>query len=430
MREALASLAAMRNRDFRLFFWAQAISVFGDRMVAVALAFAVIELGGSASEVGLVMAATFAPLVAFLLVGGVLADRMERRRLAMLADVVRVASQAAIAALLIGGWAEIWMLALLSAVTGAATGLCNPALSSIVPQLVSDDELGSANGLKATAASAGEIGGPIVAGALVALAGAGPALAVDAATFGASALLISRIAVRGRPERERSGFARDLRDGWRAFVANTWVWTFVAAIAISNTVWAAWSTLGPIVADRELGGAATWGTALGVLGAGALMGGLIATRIRPRRPMVFLAIVEIGIAVPLALLALGAAVVPLAAGAFVAGAAIMLSNSIWEATLQRFIPSRSLGRVSAYDWFGSMAFMPLGFVIWGPVSEVIGVGATLWITVGVLVAVAVVLLAIPSIRTLVDEGGRHPNTAGRGLASGGGAVGAPAERGP
>ena len=394
------SLAVLRQRDFRLLFAGQAVSFFGDRMVNVALAFAVLDLGHSASEVGLVFAARTLPLVLCLLAGGVVADRVSRRAVMVGADLVRLASQGALAALLIGGAAEVWSIAVLAAITGAATGFFNPASTGLLPELVAPEDLQPANGLRATAAAAGEIGGPVTAGLLVASAGAGWALAIDAATFALSASFLARLRLPRRLERASTGYLADLRAGWGEFRARRWVWTVVGAVAVGNMLWGAWTALGPVVADRELGGAAAWGTVLAVMGAGTLLGGVVAVRIRPRRPLVLFALGGVTFALPLGLLAAGAHAGPLAAGAFFAGVAMMLGNSVWEATLQRHIPAESLSRVSAYDWFGSLAFYPLGLAVWAPIADAAGAGPALWAACALQVAVSLALLAVPEVRRL------------------------------
>jgi hypothetical protein len=171
-------------------------------------------------------------------------------------------------------------------------------------------------------------------------------------------------------------------------------------MAVGNMVWGAWSALGPVVADRELGGAAAWGTVLAAMGVGALGGSLVATAVRPRRPLVVFALAGIAFAVPLALLAVEAPVPLLAAGALAAGAAVMLGNSIWESTLQRHVPDESLSRVSSYDWFASGALTPLGLAIWGPIALGIGFGTALWLAAAITVATSLALLAVPDVRRL------------------------------
>jgi MFS family permease len=394
------NLHVLRRRDFRLLFLGQGVSVLGDRMVAVALAFAVLEVGGSASAVGLVLACATLPLVGSVLVGGVVADRTSRRTVMVGADLVRLASQGATATLLITGSAEVWTLALFAGLTGAATGFFNPASTGLLPEVVPAEELQPANALRATAVSAGEIAGPLLAGVLVAAAGAGWAIAVDAATFAVSAACLLRLRAAGRPEREPATFLADLREGWSAFRARRWVWSFVVYFAIGNMLWGAWSALGPIVADRELGGAAAWGAVLAAVGIGALAGSMLATGTRPSRPLLHVAFMEALFVLPLGFLAAGAPVALLACAAFMSGVGLMLGMSVWESTLQRHIPSGSLSRVSSYDWFGSYAFYPLGLAIWGPLAEAIGITTALWIAFGLLLVVIPGLIALPETRTL------------------------------
>lgn len=397
-------MGVLRLREFRLLFGAQAVSVLGDRMVPIALAFAVLELGGSASQIGIVLAVRTLPMVATLLIGGVVADRVSRRAVMVAADLVRLGTQGAIAVLLITGTAEIWSLAVLSGLTGAATGFFNPASTGLLPAIVPAERLQEANGVRATALSGGEIVGPALAGVLIAAVGAGWAMALDALTFAVSALFLLALRLpKHVPRAVRSSFVADLREGWSVFHSLTWVWTFVLAASIGNLVWGAWSTLGPVIAERELGGAAAWGTVLGAIGIGALLGALIAVRVRTQRPLV-LASVTFGLfALPLASLAAGAHVGLLAASGLLAGLGMMLGNSVWEATLMRHVPREALSRVSAYDWFGSIAFQPLGLAIWGPIAALIGISTSLWVAVACVVATTAWLLASPAIRKLRDE---------------------------
>jgi MFS family permease len=404
------NLGVLRRRDFRLLFLGQGVSVLGDRMVAVALAFAVLEVGGSASAVGLVLACGMLPLVGSVLIGGVVADRTSRRSVMIAADLVRVASQGATATLLIAGVAEVWTLALFAGLTGAATGFFNPASTGLLPEVVPPDELQPANALRATAVSTGEIVGPLTAGLLVAAAGAGWAIAADAATFAVSALCLWGLRVPSRVAQAGASFLADLRDGWHEFRSRRWVWTFVVYFAVVNMLWGAWSALGPVVADRELGGAAAWGAVLGSVGAGALCGSLLATRAKPRRPLVLVAFTEVFVAMPLAFLAAGAPTALLACGAFLSGAGIMLGMSVWESTLQRLIPAESLSRVSSYDWFGSMAFFPIGLAVWGPVAGLIGVSTALWLAFGLFLALIAAQLAVPDTRRVTRPLPAKPTT--------------------
>jgi len=394
------SLAVLRQRDFRLVFGAFAVSVLGDRMVNVALAFAVLGLGGSATDVGIVLACRTLPLVGSLLIGGVVADRMSRQTVMVAADLSRFVTQGVLAALVITGEPALWAVAVLSGFSGLATGFFSPASTGLLPLVVASEHLQQANGLRATAASAGEIAGPAIGGVLVAAAGPGWALAIDAATFAVSAAFLAGLRLPERMARAESSFVDDLREGWGAFSSRKWVWSIVVTAGLATLMYGAFSVLGPVVADRDLGGAAVWGTIMAAFGLGALVGGVIAIRIRPRRPLVVHIAALAMFAAPPALLAAEVPAAAIAAGTFVAGIGLMLGDVVWDSTLQRNVPPETLSRVSSYDWFGSLAFYPLGLIIWGPVSDAIGVDSALWLAAGGLLAVVLAPLAVREVRTM------------------------------
>ena len=393
-------LDVLRDGAFRRVLGAAAISWFGDRMVTVALAFAVLEIEGSASAIGLVLAVRSGALLVSLLLGGVVADRVSRRAIMVCADVARLATQGLLAGLVISGGAEVWSVALLSGLTGIATGFFNPASTGLLPAIVAPEQLQQANGVRATMMSAGEIGGPVLAGVLVAAVGAGWALAVDAATFGASAMLLAGVRVPRAVERAASGFWDDLREGWTTFRETTWVWTFVLWASFANVTWGAWGVLGPLVAERELGGPAVWGALNAALGAGALIGGLAAIRQTPRRPVLAAALTGFAQVPALFLLAAGAHAVPLALGALVFGVGMMFGNTVWESALQRHVRPEALSRVSAYDWFGSLAFAPVGLAVWGPLAEAIGVEEALALAGVLSVLSAAALVSVRDVRAI------------------------------
>ena len=394
------NLDVLRDTAFRRVLGAAAVSWFGDRMVTVALAFAVLAIGGSASAIGLVLAVRTGTLLVSLLLGGVVADRVARRAVMVGADLARLATQGLLAALVISGTAEVWSITLLTGLTGVATGFFNPASTGLLPAIVPPERLQQANGVRATVLSAGEIGGPMLAGGLVAVAGAGWALAVDAATFGASALLLVGLRVPGSVERAASGFWEDLREGWATFRGTTWVWTFVLWASFANLVWGAWGVLGPVVAEQDLGGAAVWGAVNAALGAGALIGAVAAIRRIPRRPVVASALTGFAGVPALLLLATGDHAVALAAAAVLVGVGMMFGNTVWESTLQRHIRPATLSRVSAYDWFGSLAFAPVGLAIWGPVADAVGVSEALWLAAAVALGSTLVLLSVRDVRAI------------------------------
>ncbi|MBV9603857.1 MAG: MFS transporter [Solirubrobacterales bacterium] len=394
-------MSLLRDRDFLRFFGAQAISQFGDRMVTVALAFAVIQQRASPTAVGTVLAMRALPLIACLLIGGVVADRTSRRTVLVAADLVRLVSQGSLAAWLIAGRPSVLAIGILAGVTGAGSGFAAPATTGLLPEVVGPQKLAEANGLRATAFSAGELGGPLLSGVLVAAAGPGWALGIDALTFAASAALLvglPRVERARAPESAR--FIADLRAGWDAFRSRRWLWTFVLWASVANLFFGAWKVLGPVVAHRDLGGAAAWGVLVSAMGVGTVAGGVLALRLRPGRPMLLVAALAPLFAAPMVALAVLRSVPVIAIGTLVAGLGMMLGNTLWETTLQRHVPPESLSRVSSYDWFGSLVLDPIGLAVWGPVAGVIGIEASLWTAAGLLVATALGLLSVPEIRRL------------------------------
>lgn len=383
-------------------------------MVTVALAFAVIGVGGGASQVGVVLGARAVSLVACLLAGGVVADRLSRRAVMVSADLVRLISQGALAVLLIVGSPPVWQLAVLSAATGAATGFFNPAATGLLPTVVPARSLQQANALRGLSMSVGRIGGPIAAGVLVAAAGAGWALAADAATYAVSAACLARLRLPRHVAGTRGRFMADLREGWDAFRSRTWLWSFVLGAAFGNLVYGCWNVIGPVVAERDLGGAAAWGAIIAVSGIGGLAGGLLALHVQPRRPLLFATLSLPVFFMPLALLALGLPAAVIAAGALLADIGLMLSNTVWESTMQRHVAPEMLSRVSAYDWFGSFALQPVGLAVWGPIAALIGETSALWLAFALGIASVLALLAVKDIRTLPP----FPGTSGAAASEG------------
>jgi MFS family permease len=399
-----AGLRVLGEREFRLLFVGQSVSLVGDGMLMVALAFAVLDLTGSVSDLGFALAASRAPLVVAVLVGGVVADRLPRRAVMVGADLVRLAALAASSSLLIVGDARLWELLALQAVVGTAGGFFYPASTGLLPLTVRAESLQQANALRGLSQSLGAIVGPALAGVLVAAAGPGWALAADAASFGVSAgsLALLRLPPHVRLARQR--FIRDLSDGWREFRARTWVWLeVVVAGACGNVFTAAFTALGPAIAKSHLGGAGAWAAVLAAQGAGGFLGGLLVLQMRVRRPLVVVNLAWGLLVLPDILLALIAPTAAIAAGAFVGGCGLAVGQSLWETTLQRRIPQGALSRVSAYDWFGSLAFNPFGLAVMGPLAVTIGTRATLLIAAAWFATSSLTLAALPSIRNVRDD---------------------------
>jgi MFS family permease len=395
-----ASFSALGQRDFRNLFLASAVSHVGDQMVPVALSFAVLDLTGSVSDLGYVLAAGTIPLVTLLLAGGVIADRLSRRKLMMAADILRLAAQGVMAALIISGHAHLWQLIALEAVRGGASAFFQPASTGILPQLVAPESLQQANALRGLTMSVGGIAGPAIAGLLVVVSSPGWAIAANAASFAVSAGFLSRIHApvldRGAT---RTTFLADLLHGWREFRSRTWLWSIVTQFGVMHLVTLPpFLVLGAVLSKRELGGAGAWSAILALFSAGTLLGGVFALRMTVRRPLLAASLWNTAIVLPIALLALRIGAVPVAIGAFCAGFGGSIFGVLWETTLQREVPAAALSRVSAYDWFGSIATLPIGFALVGPLSHALGISGALWLGAAVALTSSAAIVAVPDVR--------------------------------
>jgi predicted MFS family arabinose efflux permease len=401
----LGSFDALREREFRLLFTAHAISVLGDFLVPVALAFAVLDLTGSATDLGFVLTARLVPLVLFMLAGGVWADRLPRQRLMIASHLVRLVAQSALGLLLVTGHARIWELVVLQAIHGTATAFFRPASSGIVPQTVSPEHLQQANGLMWGAVGVAGFAGPAIAGAVLATAGAGWAILGDATTFALGAYLLTRLRLPALAPRARESFLHELAVGWREVVSRRWLWTSIASFAFFQVaVIAAFSVLGPVVAQRSLGGASAWATLAAAFGIGSIVGNVVALHFRPRRPLRFAFSFTLLCFPTLFLLAVAAPLPLIAVTELASGLAIGLSGAMWETTVQEQVPEAARSRVSAYDWMGSMVLRPAGLAVVGPIAAVVGVKAAL-IGAGLMGLVSnLALLAVREVREL-ERGG-------------------------
>jgi MFS family permease len=400
--------AAVREPGpFRLLFAGQALSVLGDRITPVAVAFAVLGLG-SVTDLGLVMAAGGIPFALFSVAGGVVSDRFGRRRVMLASDVVRTVSQGTMAALLITGSAEVWMLVALSFVYGVAAALFMPALMGLIPQTVDGSErLKQANALIALARSVASVAGPALAGILMAASGPGEAIAVDAATFAASALCLaalrpSAIAATARAvTEEQGGFGAQLREGWREVRTRAWLrWGLLAMGLYHLFVLPAVFVLGPAMAARDLHGASSWATIVACWGVGAVIGNLVALRMPARRPIAVAALALVLASLQGLFLGSGLGTAGIAALELVAGAGSSLFFTLWDFSIQDQVPAGAVSRVSSYDFTVSMGLYPIGMALAGPVAAAAGLQATLIATSVAGVAGAVAWLMQPSVRAV------------------------------
>ena len=407
---------ALKERQFRLLWLGQATSTLGDGLVPVALSFAVIDtLDRSATALGAVLAAQSVPLVLFVLVGGVWADRLPRQIVMLVSDVVRCAIQATLAVLLLSGAAQLWHLVVLIAIYGTAQAFFQPAATGVVPATISAQRLQQANAILGLSRAMAFVVGPAIAGVIAATTNPGIVFGVDAGTFAVSATSLALLRLsRSRREGERQSFLADLKGGWHELLAHTWLWVIVVwASTFLCIVIAPFVTLGPVIAKESLGGAASWGMIAAGWGAGSLAGGVLALRWKPRRPMFVCSALVLLFAPGMALLALRAPAPVIALAQATGGVGMGVFGAVWQTTLQQHVPEEALSRVSAWDWMGTFAFLPLGLILAGPVSDAIGISTTLWISVGYLVVSTLAVLLVPSVRNLrrLDEPEPQPEAA-------------------
>jgi hypothetical protein len=400
----------LKEPNFRRLFLGRTVSLVGDGIAPIALAFAVLDLTGSATDLGIVLAVHSVVIIGLILVGGVFADRVSPRVSMLRADLVRMATVGLIAALLIAGVAQIWQLAVLYAIEGAATAFFNPASNAIVPGVVASTRLQEANALLNLSRWGGRVAGPVIAGILLALGTPGWALAVDAASFGVSAAFLLRLHAAPPPEGDGQPFVAELRHGWKEFSSRTWLWVVVTGAGISNGIYTPIvQVLGPLVAKESLGGSSAWALIAGSLGVGAVVGGVASLSIRARRPLLLGEGVLFFFALPVFLLAVPASAVLIALGALLGGMAISVCEVLYETTMATHIPQESLSRVYAYDWFGSLALEPLSLAVVGPLAAGIGLSSTLLLGGILLVACQCIVISVPSVRRLQAHQGPGPS---------------------
>jgi MFS family permease len=398
------ALDLLRERDLGRLFVARFVSAFGSAMAPVAMAFGVLELTGSATAMGIVIASQSGASAMLQLVGGALADRISRQRMMVTADFLGMTSQGLIAFLLITGQAGVAELAVLMAITGVAFALHYPAAMGLVPLVVDSEKLQPANALLSLARTGAFGLGAASAGVLVATVGAGWAMAINAITFGLSAVLVSTLRPRPQLRTERTTMLRDLRDGWQEFTSHRWIWTVVLQFTVMFAAWqASFAIVGPIVAKRLLGGATDWGWIAGAYGAGLLCGGVAAMRVRVDRPILVGVLLLFLMALPPMLLAGPAPVWLIALGALVAGAGFEFYMVLWYTAEQMHVAPETLSRVIAYDTLGSIVLVPLAEAAAGPATDMLGTSQTLWILVVLIVLPTIAVLFVPEVRNLRSQ---------------------------
>jgi MFS family permease len=377
-----ARLVALRERNFRNLFLGQSVSVIGDGITPVAITFGVLDLTGSPTDLGLVLAAQTVPLAAFALVGGVWADRLRRERLMLVSDIVRACVQATVAALLLSGRAQVWELMVLLAVYGTAEAFFRPAWGGLLPQLVPMQRLQEANALMGISDNFGWLVGPAIAGTLIAVLGSGGAIAIDAGTFVVSAAFLATIVAPPlEHRREPAPFLTELRQGWHEVRSRRWLWVMLLRTClVLFAAIAPFQILGPLFFREHGRGAAAWGFLMAIFSAGMIVGGAVAMRYRPRRPMVVVALTGTSGCLSPLVLAVGGYLPALVASETVHGVAVGILIAVWNTTVQSQVPKEAVARVTAWDWMASLALWPVGLALAGPLVAALGFTTAAWLS--------------------------------------------------
>jgi MFS family permease len=395
----------LRIRTFRLFFLAQAGSDIGSALATVGFAFAVLDLRGSAADLGLVMAARVAPMLLATLVGSVWTDRLAREKVLIWTRLASGAAQCATAVLLLTGTAELVTLTVLSFVVGAAGVVWAPAAGAVIPTLVPPEQLHAANALSRLAGNTIAVAGAALGGLLAAVIDPAWTLMIDGITFFASAALLCLLPVnRGHAADGARHFGRDLREGWTEFLRQDWLWPVVLQFAVVNIAWTgAFMLIGPSVAVERLGGPAAWGVILGAHAVGAVVGGVIALRHTPRRPMLTGVLCVLPLAGPLLAVALDAGTAAVAVACFAAGVFLEIFEVQYAVTLQTHVPADKLARVSGIDGLASFGVLPLGYVLAGPMVMAVGAGPASAVFGAAIVVATAVTAAAPGVRRVTAQ---------------------------
>jgi MFS family permease len=396
-----AAVGALAERNFRLLFASSTISGLGDGISVVALVFAVLQVSDSAIALGLVIAARQIADAAIVLAAGVWADRLPRHLVLIVVAVVQGVVQAITGTLVLTDSATIPMLIGLQALYGLAEGFYLPASTGLIPATISPGRLQQANALLGLSRNATRIVGPAIGGAIVAAGSPGSALLIDAASFAAGALLLVPLRLPKRAEVvETKSFFADLRQGWNEFRRQTWIWTTIVFFGIGNFAFASYWVLGPIVAKSDLGGAPAWAALTAAFSVGALVGGLLALRIRPKKPLAASCMAAwVFLLQPLGM-GLGLPLWTLIVFSVLCGCGLAIHIALWFTVFQQNVPEESLSRVSSYDSFGSFVLLPLGAALAGPVAAVIGVQQTLLAAAFVIAVTQVIVYAQPSVHAI------------------------------
>ncbi|MDY0899485.1 MFS transporter [Pantoea agglomerans] len=411
MNKFQKKVQAFQHTSFRYLFFGRLFTVLGNGIAPIALAFAVLDIGGSASDLGIVVASRSLCNVLFLLVGGVVADRYSRSRVLVSSAVVAAVSQAIVAWSVLDGSATVISLTLLGALNGAAAGIALPASSALVPQVVPATDLRQANALIQLGIYGGTVMGASMGGIITSAVGPGWGLAIDALGFAVSAPLYFLIRVKSNKAAASQGnILLDIKEGWAEFAGRSWIWSIVLQFAIINVAFnGIVEVFGPMIADASFG-RARWGIIVAAHSVGLIAGSFLAMKWHPRRDLLIGAMLAGLCALPIFMLSQNASAALLIVGFFIAGMSLGLFGVTWAHSLQTHIPPDKLARVYAYDAMGSFIAIPFGQLVAGPLATHFGMSAVLLMSALAVVMATAGVGLVPAIRQPEKMGTKSPNT--------------------
>ncbi|MFE0887221.1 MFS transporter [Streptomyces rochei] len=389
--------ALLRIATFRRFAAANLISATGSAMAPLALAYAVIEQGGGAGSLGVVLATNTVPTIVFLLAGGLFADRLSRSLLLFVGNLLAAGAQGALAVTVATGHATTVSIAACGFVSGTAASFVFPAAQGAVAQIVPAQQLQQANALLRLPGNAVKVLGPVVGGVLVTAGGAAWALAWDAVTFAVAAVLLLGLRL-DAPLVAPGGVLSDLRAGWAGFWSRTWLWTYTAVGTVLVAAWlAGFQLLGPLVAAEQYAGARDWGLIQAAFTCGLLVGTLVCLHWKPYRLLTVAVVAAGALALPLAAMACTVPLPLVLSATALAGVGLDVAIVAWATAFQQRVPQAEQGRMSAFNGVGERLAIPMGYLIAALAAHSWSSQAVLLACAGMIAAATVLNLCVPDV---------------------------------
>ncbi|MEY4087196.1 MAG: hypothetical protein RIU70_306 [Actinomycetota bacterium] len=402
----LVQLRDLRSHPgFSSLAFSRFISNLGNGVSPIALAYGVLSLpGATGKDLSIVMAARFVPLLAFMLFGGVIADRFQRNRLVGGSDMLGSLLAAISAISLIVGFSSTWLLALMGALFGILNAIWWPAMSGVLPEILPKEKLQEGNAVVGLMTNIGYIIGTLGGGILVSNFGAGWGLLVDAMSFFIAGVIVWNLPLIGKLKDKSPGIIHDLIVGWKEFISRSWVIAMVVSFALINMAFESMlSVLGPLNFNNPITGPKQWSYNLAGLSLGMLIGGIWILKVKLERPLYFAMVLIALSAIWDYTLAFDLAMPWTVLAAIFSGISLEVFMVTWNTSLQSHVPEESYSRVSSYDTLGSFGIAPLGIVIAGPLAMHFGVNTILFITGTTTLVAAIASLAVSSVRNLRND---------------------------